>query len=312
MRDVHDLSGLPPDVRASAVTVGTFDGVHLGHYDVLRTLASLARVNDMASVLVTFAPHPTEVVRPSAVPMLLTPGMEKFEALAAIGIDYCAVMPFTRDLASLTAAEFVRQVLRPRFRMDALLIGHDHGFGRDRAGGREQLLALGASDGFLVQRVDPVSLGDGTVVSSSAIRRAVADGDFEGARHALGRRYSLTGRVQQGDQRGRTIGFPTINLGTPPARKLLPPAGVYAAIAQTPGGAYPAMMNLGARPTVADARQTVEAHLLDFSGDLYGAVVRLDFVALLRPIQRFAGLQALTAQLALDRLAARTALTRFG
>jgi riboflavin kinase/FMN adenylyltransferase len=312
MRDVHDRSGLPSDVRASAVTVGTFDGVHLGHYDVLRTLVSLARGNNMASVLVTFAPHPTEVVRPSAVPMLLTPGMEKLEALATIGIDYCAVMPFTRDLASLTAAEFVRQVLRPRFRMDALLIGHDHGFGRDRAGGREQLMALGASDGFLVQRVDPVSLGDGTVVSSSAIRKAVADGDFEGARRALGRRYSLTGRVQQGDQRGRTIGFPTINLGAPPARKLLPPAGVYAAIAQTPGGAYPAMMNLGARPTIADARQTVEAHLLDFSGDLYGAAVRLDFVSRLRPIQRFAGLQALTAQLALDRLAARTALTRFG
>jgi riboflavin kinase/FMN adenylyltransferase len=238
--------------------------------------------------------------------------MEKLEALATIGIDYCAVMPFTRDLASLTAAEFVRQVLRPRFRMDALLIGHDHGFGRDRAGGREQLMALGSTDGFQVQRVDPVSLGDGTVVSSSAIRKAVADGDFEGARHALGRRYSLSGRVQRGDQRGRTIGFPTINLGTPPARKLLPPAGVYAAIAQTPGGAYPAMMNLGARPTVADARQTVEAHLLDFSGDLYGAAVRLDFVSLLRPIQRFAGLQALTAQLALDRLAARSALTRFG
>lgn len=312
MRDVRDASGLPSDVRASAVTVGTFDGVHLGHHDVLQQLVSLARANDMASVLVTFAPHPTEVVRPSAVPMLLTPGMEKFEALATIGIDYCAVMPFTRDLASLTAAEFVRQVLRPRFRMDALLIGHDHGFGRDRAGGREQLMALGASDGFRVQRVEPVSLPDGTVVSSSAIRTAVAAGDLDGARRALGRRYSLAGQVERGDQRGRTIGFPTINLGTPPARKLLPPAGVYAAIAQTPGGAYPAMMNLGGRPTVADARQTVEAHLLDFSGDLYGAAVRLDLVALLRPIRRFDGLQALTDQLALDRIAARTALTQFG
>jgi len=203
-------------------------------------------------------------------------------------------------------------VLRPRFRMEALLIGHDHGFGRDRAGGREQLVALGASDGFAVHRVDPVSLADGTVVSSSAIRKAVADGDLDGASRALGRRYSLSGRVQQGDQRGRTIGFPTINLGTPPARKLLPPAGVYAVIAQTPGGAYPAMMNLGARPTVADARQTVEAHLLDFSGDLYGAAVRLDLVAHLRPIRRFSGLSELTEQLAHDRLAARTALTRFG
>ena len=312
MREVNDASGLPPTVRRSAVTVGTFDGVHLGHHDVLQRLVALSRADDMASVLVTFAPHPNEVVRPSAVPMLLTPGMEKFEALASIGIDYCAVMPFTRDLASLTAAEFVRQVLRPRFRMDALLIGHDHGFGRDRAGGREHLVALGEADGFTVQRVEPYALPDGTVVSSSAIRKAVADGDLVSARRALGRRYALTGTVLSGDRRGRTIGFPTINLGTPAARKLLPPAGVYAAVAQTPGGAYGAMMNLGARPTVADARQTVEAHLLDFSGDLYGAAIRLDLVGYLRPIRRFAGLQELTEQLALDRLAARTALTRFG
>lgn len=309
----HDRdSGLPPTVRASAITVGTFDGVHRGHHDVLHRLVTLARARNMASLLVTFSPHPTEVVRPSAVPMLLTPGMEKFEALATIGIDYCAVMPFTRSLASLTAAEFVRDVLRPRFRMEALMIGHDHGFGRDRAGGREQLMALGESDGFLVEQVAPVSLADGTVVSSSAIRRAIADGDLESARLALGRRYALSGVVLRGDQRGRTIGYPTINLGVPHARKLLPPSGVYAAIVQTPAGAYGAMMNLGARPTVEDARQTVEAHLFDFAGDLYGAPVRVDLVAALRPIRRFDGLAELTAQLADDAKAARAALTRFG
>ena len=295
----------------SAVTVGTFDGVHLGHFDVLRRLVDLATSNGMASVVVTFAPHPNEVVRPSAVPMLLTPGMEKYEALATIGIDYCAVVPFTRELASFTAAEFVRDILSPRYRMGALMIGHDHGFGRDRAGGREELMALGIADGFRVELVTPVSLPDGAVVSSSAIRKAVANGDLESARAGLGRRYSLSGIVQRGDQRGRTIGFPTINLGTPHERKLLPPAGVYAAVVQTRGGAYGAMMNLGARPTVADARQTVEAHLLDFTGDLYEQTVRIDFVASLRPIRRFAGLAELQEQLASDRLATRTALTRF-
>jgi len=309
---LRQVSAPPENVERTAVTVGTFDGVHLGHFDVLHRLAARARAAGMASVLVTFAPHPNEVVRPSAVPMLLTPGMEKFEALATIGIDYCAVLPFTRDLAALTAAEFVRQVLRPRFRMEALMIGHDHGFGRDRAGGREQLMALGHSDAFAVEQVERVSLGDGTVVSSSGIRLAVANGDLDAARRSLGRRYSLTGIVLRGDQRGRTIGFPTINLGTPPARKLLPPAGVYAAIVQTPAGPYGAMMNLGARPTVADARQTVEAHLFDFSGDLYGANVRIDIVAPLRPVRRFDGLAELTAQLAADEIAARTALTSFG
>jgi len=312
MPELRQLSALPENVGRTAVTVGTFDGVHLGHFDVLHRLAARARAAGMASVLVTFAPHPNEVVRPSAVPMLLTPGMEKFEALATIGIDYCAVLPFTRDLAELTAAEFVRQVLRPRFRMEALMIGHDHGFGRDRAGGREHLMALGRSDGFAVEQVERVSLGDGTVVSSSGIRTAVANGDLEAARRMLGRRYSLAGVVLRGDQRGRTIGFPTINLGTPPARKLLPPAGVYAAIVQTPAGPFGAMMNLGARPTVADARQTVEAHLFDFSGDLDAANERIDIVAPLRPVRRFDGLAELTAQLAADEIAARTALTSFG
>ena len=311
MRDVSTLSSLPSTVVRSAITVGTFDGVHLGHCDVLHRLVSLARANEMASVLVTFAPHPNEVVRPSAVPMMLTPGMEKFEALATVGIDYCVIVPFTRDLASFTAAEFVRHILRPRYRMEALMIGHDHGFGRDRAGGREQLMALGLSDGFRVEQVTPVSLADGTVVSSSVIRKAVADGDLESARAGLGRRYSISGTVLRGHQRGRTIGFPTINLGTPHERKLLPPAGVYAAIVQTRGGAYGAMMNLGARPTVSDARQTVEAHLLDFAGDLYDQTVRIDFVATLRPIRRFNGLEELKSQLELDSLAARTALTRF-
>lgn len=311
MRDVSTLSSLPSTVVRSAITVGTFDGVHLGHCDVLHRLVSLARANEMASVLVTFAPHPNEVVRPSAVPMMLTPGMEKFEALATVGIDYCVIVPFTRDLASFTAAEFVRHILRPRYRMEALMIGHDHGFGRDRAGGREQLMALGLSDGFRVEQVTPVSLADGTVVSSSVIRKAVADGDLESARAGLGRRYSISGTVLRGHQRGRTIGFPTINLGTPHERKLLPPAGVYAAIVQTRGGAYGAMMNLGARPTVSDARQTVEAHLLDFAGDLYDQTVRVDFVAVLRPIRRFNGLAELKEQLGFDSLAARTALTRF-
>lgn len=305
-----DASGLPATVRGAAVTVGTFDGVHRGHRDVLDRLVALARREGLASVLVTFAPHPAEVVKPSAVPMLLTPDVEKVEALAAIGIDYCAVMPFTRDLAALDAADFVRRVLVPRFRLRALLIGHDHGFGRDRAGGRDQLVAIGAADGFPVEQVAPVTLADGRNVSSSLIRRAVADGDLALATTALGRRYTLTGVVQGGDRRGRTIGYPTANLGTPHPRKLLPPAGVYAAIAQTPAGPYGAMVNLGTRPTVGDVAHTVEAHLFDFAGDLYGARLRLDLVAWLRPIVRFDGLPALVAQLGRDELAARTALTR--
>lgn len=306
-----DPSGLPPSVRGAAVTVGTFDGVHIGHADLLHRLVARARADGLASVVVTFTPHPTEVVRPGSAPLLLTPGHEKFEALATIGIDYCAVLPFTPALAALTATEFVRDVLRPRFRLRSLTVGHDHGFGRDRAGGRELLMALGASDGFAVHAVEPVRLPDGGIVSSSAIRRAVLAGDLEAVTVGLGRRYALHGVVRRGDQRGRQLGFPTINLGAPLPRKLLPPDGVYAALAQTPAGIVGAMLNLGARPTVGDAQRTVEAHLLDYAGNLYGAHVRLDLVARLRDVQPFDGLPALMRQLEQDRLAARTALTGF-
>jgi riboflavin kinase / FMN adenylyltransferase len=304
-------SALPPSVSGAAITVGTFDGVHRGHHDVLVRLRERAQRDGLASVLVTFAPHPAEVVKPSAVPMLLTPGTERIEALATVGIDYVAVVPFTRALANLSAIEFVTDVLVPRFRMRALLIGHDHGFGRDRAAGREQLLALGRAQGVPVEVVEPVRLADGRPVSSSIIRQAVATGDLDTAHAALGRRYSLSGVVQRGDQRGRTIGFPTANLGEPNPRKLLPPEGVYAGVAWTRDGPYRAMLNLGSRPTVADAARTIEAHLLDFDGDLYDQQIRLDLVRWLRPIQSFAGLDALRAQLALDAQASRAALTPF-
>jgi riboflavin kinase / FMN adenylyltransferase len=304
-------SALPPSVIGAAVTVGTFDGVHRGHFDVLARLRDRAQQDGLASVLVTFAPHPAEVVKPSAVPMLLTPGLERIEALATIGIDYVAVVPFTRELANLSAVEFVSRVLLPRFRMRALLIGHDHGFGRDRAAGRSELIALGQAQGIPVEVVEPVRLSDGRPVSSSLIRHAVASGELAEAAAALGRPYSLSGVVQRGDGRGRTIGFPTANLGEPNPRKLLPPEGVYAAVAWTRGGPFRAMLNLGSRPTVADASRTVEAHLLDFRGDLYGHQIRLDLVSRLRPIVAFDGLQALSAQLHRDAEASRAALTTF-
>jgi riboflavin kinase / FMN adenylyltransferase len=310
-RNAADGCWLPPNVTGAAVTVGTFDGVHIGHADLLNRLVAQARAANLASVVVTFTPHPTEVLRPGTAPLLLTPGYEKCEALATVGVDYCAVLPFNSALASLTATEFVRDVLQPRFLMRALTIGHDHGFGRDRAGGRDLLMSLGASDGFSVLPVEPVRLPDGGVVSSSTIRRAVVAGDLAAASAALGRRYSLHGVVQRGDQRGRQIGFPTINLGAPVSRKLLPPDGVYAAIAQTPSGAVGAMLNLGARPTVGDPKRTVEAHLLDFSGDLYGVHVRLDLVSRLRGVTAFDGLPSLVRQLEFDREASRTALTPF-
>ena len=193
--------------------------------------------------------------------------------------------------------------------MKELLIGYDHGFGRQRAGNAEVLTALGKREGFAVEVIPPVAAKDGHSISSTSIRRAVAGGDLQRAAESLGRAYSVSGRVVPGEQRGRTIGFPTLNLGPPPARKLLPPEGVYAVRAQTPAGQFGGMMNLGPRPTFGDAQTSLEAHLFDAARDLYGSAVRLDFIARLRETRKFSSPDALREQLKLDERNARRALT---
>lgn len=308
MMNDHADSGLPPDVHATVVAVGTFDGVHRGHRDVLDRLVARAADLDLRSVLVTFEPHPLEVVNPAAAPLMLTVGEEKREVLAESGIDYLAIVPFTRALARYGAEEFVTKVLRDRFRMEHLLMGYDHGFGRNREGDVELLQALGARDGFRVEVVPPVSIGDGRPISSTSIRRAIAGGDLERAAYALGRPYSMGGRVVPGASRGRGMGFPTINLGPPNPRKLLPPQGVYAVRVQTPGGPHGGMLNLGPRPTFGEETVGVEAHLFDTSGDWYGAWVRVDFIARLRDTQKFSSAAALVDQLRRDEADARRLL----
>jgi len=301
------VSGLPPTVEATVVTVGTFDGVHRGHQAVLRRLAERSRETGWKAVLVTFEPHPLEVVNPAAARPLLTVGAERQEVLAESGIDYCAVLPFSPTLSHYTAEQFVG-VLLERFHMRELLSGYDNGFGRGREGDVETLRAIGMRRGFRVEVVPPMSGDDGRPISSTSIRRAVAGGDLRSAAAGLGRPYSVSGIVSRGHQRGRTIGFPTINLPLPSPRKLLPPEGVYAVRVQTPAGPYGGMMNLGARPTFGETDVTLEAHLFDAEGDWYGAHVRIEFVSRLRDTQKFDGIDALKSQLARDEQNARHAL----
>jgi riboflavin kinase/FMN adenylyltransferase len=290
------------------VTVGSFDGVHRGHQVVLRQLAARARELGVHSLLVLFDPHPLEVVNPAAAPLLLTVGDEKLEVLAESGIDFVAVLPFTPQLAAFSAERFVDEILLGRFRMHDLLMGHDHRFGHNRAGDVTTLRRLGAERGFEVTVIPAVTVNGGQSVSSTAIRRAIAGGDLTGAFHGLGRHYSLGGRVVEGARRGRLLGFPTANVTVPSARKLLPPEGVYAIRAQTPMGPYDGMLNLGPRPTFGDSESVVEAHLFDANLDLYGSRVRIDFVDRLRDTQKFSGIDALKAQLAMDAVNARRIL----
>ena len=300
--------GLPIGDSGAVITVGTFDGVHRGHHDVLARLAARAADSGRPSVVVTFEPHPLEVVRPSAAPPLLTLHDEKLEMFVQCGVSYVAVLPFTPTLAAYEAEQFVDAVLCERFRVAELLVGHDHGFGRGRLGDIDVLKALGASRGFGVTVLPPVHAADGQAISSTAIRSAILQGDLPAAAAGLGRPYSLTGTVIRGDQRGRLIGYPTLNVPSPPSRKLLPPDGVYAVRVQTPQGPFGGMLNLGPRPTFGDASRRIETHVFDATHDWYGAPIRLDLIARLRDTRYFEGVDALRAQLAHDEAAARESL----
>ena len=297
-----------PALRDGAtVTVGTFDGVHPGHLAVLREIVRRSRVSGRKSLLVTFEPHPLEVVNPAAAPPLLTTAAERREALALTEVDYVVFLRFDRQLAAMTPEAFVREVLERRFGMKELVIGYDHGFGRGRSGDVETLRRLGLEDGFEVDVVGPVEMG-GHAVSSTQIRRAVTGGDLLGAARLLGRPYSVSGRVVHGAGRGRTIGIPTINLGGVPRDKLFPPDGVYAVWVEHPGGRVPGMLNQGPRPTFGEGERSVEAHLFDFTGNLYDAWVKVEWVSRLRETRKFGSVDELKAQLADDQRDARRAL----
>jgi len=298
-------SELPPLPRGSVVTVGTFDGVHRGHRAVIEELARRAERAERSSVLVTFEPHPAAVVRPEAAPARLTLAHERAAALAETVLDYVVVLRFDRALATMAPEEFVRSVLVRRCRVRELVVGHDHGFGRDRQGDRAMLERLGRAEGFAVDVVAPVD--DDGVISSSRIRQAIEAGDLATARRLLGRPYRISGRVVRGAGRGRSIGVPTMNLAPPPG-KLLPPDGVYAVRVEAGGRPVGGMMNQGARPTFGDADRWLEAHLFDFAGELYGREVRVEWVKRLRGVRRFASADELRQQLAHDREQARDAL----
>jgi riboflavin kinase/FMN adenylyltransferase len=267
-----------------------------------------ARASNRASIVVTFEPHPLAVLRPELAPDRLTTASERAARLAETELDYLVTLRFDRALASLDPVEFVDQVLLDQCQMGELVVGHDHGFGRGRTGDLELLKTLGAARGFPVDAVEPIADVAGTsIVSSSAIREAVARGDLASAARGLGRPYRVSGEVELGARRGRTIGVPTANV-EPPPDKLLPPDGVYAVRVEFGGGIAAGMMNQGGRPTVGDGRRMLEAHLFDFDQDLYGRTIRIEWVAWLRAIQRFGSLGELRAQLARDAEAARSVM----
>ena len=294
-------------------TIGFFDGVHRGHQCLIRQVQDEARLCGARSLLITFDRHPRSVFAPASAPRLLTSAEEKRRLLRATGVDDIYVLPFDRQMAALTAREFMQQVLKEQLGVGVLVIGYDHHFGRPQGEGFEDYRTMGRELGIEVVRA--TELEDGHV-SSSAIRRALEAGDVASAAHQLGRPYTWSGRVIHGHAVGRQLGFPTANLLATEPEKLLPARGAYAvrvqgsSLSKTENGGHGAMLNIGRRPTLDNGNDTsVEAHLLDFQGDLYGQVLTLSFITRLREERRFPDEASLAAQLQRDREEARIQLS---
>jgi len=305
--DLSQPSGIPRDGRGSVVTVGTFDGVHRGHWAVLTEIRKRAKASGRRSVLVTFHPHPLRIVKPEQAPSLLTTPREKKEILAESGLDYAVFLSFTPVLARYSPRRFVEEILVDRLGVQELVIGYDHGFGHGRSGDPDVLREIGGERGFEVDVVGPVGTGE-EPVSSSSIRRAISRGEIETAARDLGRPYSLRGVVVRGDGRGKALGFPTANLQVESSDKLLPPPGIYAVRGVLRDGPHPGALHLGPRPTFQGSPPTIELHLMDFDRDLYGEEVRVDFVRFIRAILPFDSAEALVHQMRDDVEEARTIL----
>lgn len=312
VRVITDLSVSPwPDQRA-VVTIGAYDGVHLGHRAVIRQVRQRAAELGALSVVVTFDRHPASVVRPDAAPRLLTTPEQKIELLSQTGVDAVVVVPFSPEQAKETPVDFVTRVLVKALRTQAVIVGSDFHFGHMRQGNVTLLREMGERHDFTCEPIVLVPRADGVnePVSSTAIRRALAGGEIDSATRMLGRAHEVRGVVIEGDQRGRTIGFPTANVNIPTGM-CLPSDGVYAGIYRRPDGTeYSCAINLGRRPTFYANQDysLLEAFLLDFTGDLYGEDAAVQFVAFLRSEKQFGGLDELKEQLVKDIDSARAAV----
>jgi len=306
MRHVTSLEELNL-TQPSALTIGAFDGVHRGHQALIGQMVQEAHHTGRAAVVLTFFPHPSVVLRGRRPSFYLSSPEEKADYLAALGVDAMVTHPFNLAVSEIRASEFVDRLVTLA-RLNELWCGADFALGHNREGTVEFLQVEGERRGFSVRLMPPVLI-DGEVISSTRIRQTLRDGAVEQAARYLGRPFRLAGQVVEGAKRGRLLGIPTANLAVSEERAT-PAVGVYACRAQAPGWQGQAVVNIGFRPTFegGEARPTLEAHLWDFSGDLYGQTVSLDFIARLRPEIKFAGVDALLAQIQRDILSARSIL----
>jgi riboflavin kinase / FMN adenylyltransferase len=301
---------LPPHGLEGAVyAIGNFDGLHLGHRAVIERAVATARRRAAPSAILTFEPHPADFFAARPVVFRLTPARDKGGICAGLGLDGIVFMRFDASLAAMSADEFIARILVDRLRVGAVVVGWDFHFGKGRSGSPATLAEAGLRHGFAVEIVAKVEDRGGEaarVVSSSAIRKALEEGDLAAAARGLGRNYSIRGRVISGQRLGRTLGVPTANIALEPTNRLA--HGIYAVVARVEGRAFPAVASFGTRPTVDDGPPLLEVHLLDFDGDLYGREMEVEFIERIRDERKFDSIPLLAAEMERDKQRARAIL----
>ncbi len=290
MRVITDLDQLDLPQGQTVLTIGNFDGVHLGHREIFRRVVKQAKEIGGVSAVLTFEPHPLRLLAPDKAPPRINTPDEKIRLIEASCIDLLAVVTFTHEFAAMPAADFVEEILFEKLGIKRLVVGYDYAFGHNREGDIDFLSRKARELGFVLDVLEPIKSGE-TIYSSTAIRNKLLSGDVKAVVEVLGRNFTLDGRVIHGEQRGRRLGFPTANLAT--EKEILPRSGVYAVKVKWQERLYDGVVNIGSRPTFAGATPSLEIHLLDFQGDLYDQTLRIYFVDHLRDEQRFASAQDL-------------------
>jgi riboflavin kinase/FMN adenylyltransferase len=304
MKIIHAANELKDGGKKVCLAIGFFDGVHLGHQQLIRQTISDARQHNAIAVVLTFNQHPNSIVAPDKVPPLIYSLPQKLRAIESLGADALLLIQFNKEFSEQTGEEFIRSLSRDFGKIHSICVGADFVFGHKRSGNVALLKKLGGEIGFQVHGLSAVSL-DGEVVSSTRIRETIRAGDFDAASQMLGRVYAISGKVIEGDKLGRQLGFPTANLDA--AKLVLPPNGVYFGSTRLNGQFYRVALNIGLRPTVTSGKPElrVEAHLLDFTGDLYGSELEVEMDEKLRDEKKFSSAMELQKQIASDIAAAR-------
>lgn len=305
MKVIRDLDTISEDLKGAIVTIGNFDGVHLGHREIFRKIVREAEETHKKSIVITFDPHPQKIIHPERRPFfLLTPLQEKLDLIASCGVDAVIMIAFSTEFAQVTAGEFVEDLLWKRLHLSKLLVGYDYVFGKGKGGNAQFLKASGERLGFQVEEIGVVKT-DGLIASSTNIRLSILAGNVSLAAEMLGRPYSVSGVIVKGYRRGTEIGYPTANIKS---EKVIPATGVYAIIAELEGRRHEGVINIGNNPTFGNEETSVEVHLLDFEGDIYGKDITILFIERLRDEKKFKGPAELVRQIKRDIEKARKIL----